>query len=937
MPLWVKTNTGSTPWVKTKTFWIKTNDGGSTPWKAIKTAYVKTSAGLGGWKRFFPTTGPYAENYPYLSSDSAGNVIPNYIYIGSMPNPSAPLGSGNVYVPNKLYGHVGDWNPNDYTISSFDYGISGFSNSTTNLGAVVLYNSTSSLSVSNSTDTNFSGDKTSTSVPQILLNAAYDNQYLSFTVTANTTTSGVNGSDSSDEGNYGRILTIKHPPVNLSASITASSYGSGSTLTMTSYWQTADGYSIDTNRTAYSWYRASSNSYSTLSQLQSNATLLSGSSNSYLTQSSDVGFYIYGVATCYNGGSDYFNAGVGTSVVAVTSQKISAGVTQLTSPRLVAQTSSGITKTTGITAGDKFVFTPGTYNNASYIGTYVQWGLTLASASGTHSEYVGYDGTSPHTISVNEASNQYYFIVRDIVIGNDNNSYDFFGNYYQVVQTPAAAPTFGTVTPIAGGFTSSINNYTQSYGTYYTYSLKSTTSTTTPVLTFGTSIPQAYYYPFTVSNMSQGSSATFTITANQPGYSPSSSDITGSTVMSPDNFSYYLYDSSAVPDTPSYVVIYNNGNNTFYVYWDPQSSSTNVDFWVAYWSGVVSGTSGTYLKSNQRAYTDNISFSSSGSENAYVKAYGNSVSASVDVSTQNNANSWLINYSITGLNSGTGSFSQRVYSMPYKINVSYGNTVSINSVQASNNYYSTNGSAGYQTSVKPSLNSVIAYAQPVELTSVQRPVASSPYPIIQRVLNSTYLRVSDNGTWSGNPTSYRYQWYSINDRGATVAVGSNSSLYDYGLNGSNTYFVYVWASNSQGESLYAAVSNYIIPSGSSLSSPSISNVTYNAGTFTVYFSGGSGPYYEIWWQYGPGLYADDNNSPDASGASSPISIGLSGTVGTTYYWWVRSSSTLGGTGTGNVSSWSGPYSITVTSTPAPAPAPTPAPGPMPSSNPPGRY
>ena len=211
MPLWIKTNTGSTPWVKAKTLWVKTNTG-STPWKAVKSAYVKTSAGIGGWKRFFPTTGPYAENFPSLSSDSAGNNFPVYVYIGTMPNPSAAAGTGNVYVQNKLYGHVGDWNPNGYTISNFDYGVSGFSDGTTDLGAVALYTSTTPLTVSNttSTDPKLTGDKTSTTIPEILLDATYDSQWLAFTVTANTTTkdsSGayISGSDSSDEGNNGRI------------------------------------------------------------------------------------------------------------------------------------------------------------------------------------------------------------------------------------------------------------------------------------------------------------------------------------------------------------------------------------------------------------------------------------------------------------------------------------------------------------------------------------------------------------------------------------------------------------------------------------------------------------------------------------------------------------------------------------------------------------
>jgi hypothetical protein len=86
-------------------------------------------------------------------------------------------------------------------------------------------------------------------------------------------------------------------------------------------------------------------------------------------------------------------------------------------------------------------------------------------------------------------------------------------------------------------------------------------------------------------------------------------------------------------------------------------------------------------------------------------------------------------------------------------------------------------------------------------------------PVISKGAGTT-INVTDNGGWTGSPTSYRYQWYSVTDRGGTVAVGTNSANYNYGTNSGNTYYVLVWASNAGGESTNAAQSNSIIPSAS---------------------------------------------------------------------------------------------------------------------------
>ena len=106
-------------------------------------------------------------------------------------------------------------------------------------------------------------------------------------------------------------------------------------------------------------------------------------------------------------------------------------------------------------------------------------------------------------------------------------------------------------------------------------------------------------------------------------------------------------------------------------------------------------------------------------------------------------------------------------------------------------------------------------------------------------------------------------------------------------------------------------------------SPTASSVTYSNGIFTINFTGGSGPFYQGWFQTDSGsignqptLTATVDSAPDTpqsggSFTSSPLTRTLTAANGYTYYWWVRSSLTATGTGTGNVTAWSGPVSVTI--------------------------
>ena len=76
----------------------------------------------------------------------------------------------------------------------------------------------------------------------------------------------------------------------------------------------------------------------------------------------------------------------------------------------------------------------------------------------------------------------------------------------------------------------------------------------------------------------------------------------------------------------------------------------------------------------------------------------------------------------------------------------------------------------------------------------------------------------------------------------------------------------------------------------------------SGSNFNVYFSGGSGPYYQTYWSSVDAV--PSATGYDANGSSSPISVTnlVSPSGGTTYYFSVRSVSALTNTGTGNTTS-----------------------------------
>lgn len=193
-----------------------------------------------------------------------------------------------------------------------------------------------------------------------------------------------------------------------------------------------------------------------------------------------------------------------------------------------------------------------------------------------------------------------------------------------------------------------------------------------------------------------------------------------------------------------------------------------------------------------------------------------------------------------------------------------------------------------------------------------------------------------NFSWSGSGATNKYSIVLFRWTGSSwvqlAASDTTSTSIQYtsadGVDYNTQYYlqitaIYEYASGVSYTGLTQAGSS--ITTGVNLSSPTISSVTYNTSnnTWTVNYTGGSGPYYQIWYQVTsqtsvPNLSGSEASTADASSSSSTsTSRVLTPSSGNAYYWWVRSAKTLNGTGVGNVSAWNGPVTMSpmVTSNP----------------------
>jgi hypothetical protein len=130
--------------------------------------------------------------------------------------------------------------------------------------------------------------------------------------------------------------------------------------------------------------------------------------------------------------------------------------------------------------------------------------------------------------------------------------------------------------------------------------------------------------------------------------------------------------------------------------------------------------------------------------------------------------------------------------------------------------------------------------------------------------------------------------------GTTSHVPTLANKYYYvkmTLNNSGTENAVIAITGFTPKSSVTAQSNKTALTSAPLTAPTISSITYNGSSVSINFSGGSGPYYELYHSNSPNA-ADGllTNFYDAASTSSPLTESIVIAVGTTRYFWLRSSS-----------------------------------------------
>lgn len=411
------TGTSSSTWKKAVNIFVKTATGTtSAAWKAATSVWVYF---VSGWTRVWPLSGVFAVTPPYITT-SSGSTTPLYGVDGVRR------------IGTTVWGKNGTWNPNGWTINSYQYRWRGYANSDINDQLITTQTALATYSGATS----------------LTLSAAYDRTYLSFFIQANSSGGTAYNGYAESGVDYGRLQIIRRSPLNLTTSLSSYAPQVGSQITYSSTWDETDAYAAESYRTSVAWYKNLSNS-------TSGGTWV-GSGNTYTPQSSDLGYYLYVVETRQNSGSDY-DLGINTGVEAkvITTSTVASA---LTAPTSVNINSISRYDNTSINA---------IINFSGGSGPYYQLYWTTGNPAPVTASYDSASTGSPIADVFSPSSGYtYYFYVRSSTenLGNTNSNGISTAGTYSPYSTAYASYTFYA----PSGATASISG-TSSVGSTLTY------------------------------------------------------------------------------------------------------------------------------------------------------------------------------------------------------------------------------------------------------------------------------------------------------------------------------------------------------------------------------------------------------------------------------------------------------------------------------------
>jgi len=267
-------------------------------WKNVSRGYLKVN---GEWRPFFNFAGfdeIFATRIPYIAKLSAD------AYSDRLPNATYPV----IRIGDSYFGDNAIWDLNGWLASSYTYRWSVYNSS--GLEVSVLESGTGSGWTRTAGE-----DQLPTSIWTSTNSTNADRNFLGFKVTANNSSnSQYNGVSVS-----ANIQIVRRRPrlvVNTSPSFTITSPKVGDTISYGSSWDISEAYKPEGLRSTIFWYKNSTATVTGGEPIQSGGY-------SYLVKDTDIGKYIYAVETNFNSGSDYdLGPSLGVSATAITSSVV---------------------------------------------------------------------------------------------------------------------------------------------------------------------------------------------------------------------------------------------------------------------------------------------------------------------------------------------------------------------------------------------------------------------------------------------------------------------------------------------------------------------------------------------------------------------------------------------------------------------------------------
>ena len=585
--IWIKASTtGTTRWKKATAIHIKRL---SATWSAAKNIWIKT--GTSAWLRVWPLSGVFSTSDPYITTTASGTT-PIY-FDGS------PIRIGTTY-----YGRNGTWDANGWTISSYTY--------------AWPYWDTSVVGTADQLGTLATGTFTSPSNALTISSqanaSAADGKYISFRITANASNSAYNGTADS-ENTYGRSKVIRRTPINTTFSISGTP-DVGSTLSVSSSWNTTEAYKPDAARTTIYWYRSNSNTSIYNGQGRTQITSANGS-YSYIVQPADLGSYIIAEETTFNTGSDY-DIGQGLFTNGLNQVTAVTAIVADTTPQAFSTVSFVKNHPTGGSGG--VVRTTSLSWNASTNATRYEIEYEGSNDNSTWTTVQSF-AASPYTSSTSQSVSwgspkpaggfdYYYFMRARVRASNTSSATQVIGdnplslvNIYASGSNPGQ-PSFGSIT--TGSTTASIPVTQGSDGSNYLYSPPfeyqyrtsggsysgTWTSSSSPISLTGLSGGTTYYIKVRTRNYDELVSP-----ENETNFA------TTSVLTPPTIYNVTAGNSSGQPVT----VYFTGGSGPYYqIWWTLGVGGTGYDEY-GYSSPITDNTGPTSADTNWYAYVRSVS------------------------------------------------------------------------------------------------------------------------------------------------------------------------------------------------------------------------------------------------------------------------------------------------------------------------------------------